>query len=113
MLKEDVLNALSMLKKEDRTFHCRFGIAGSIARGDETSNSDIDIVVDKESLSIDEMEKIKHFISGRFHRDTDVLCMGLLKEEDEQMDMFAESCGLPKNDFSVYKTVSREVVWSA
>lgn len=111
MLKDEVLHALALFKKENGVSDCRLGVAGSVARGEETPYSDIDVVVDKNCISIDEIEKIKYFMSTRFHRDTDVLCIGLLKEDDDEMDAFAISCGLPVNEFSVYKTVSKDMVW--
>lgn len=39
----------------------RFGIAGSVARGDNTKNSDIDIIVDSDGMPIDLIERVKGF----------------------------------------------------
>lgn len=57
MLKDEVLHALALFKKENGVSDCRLGVAGSVARGEETQYSDIDVVVDKNCISIDEIEK--------------------------------------------------------
>ena len=87
----------------------RFGLAGSIARGTQKKNSDIDIVVDTDSIPIEDIEFIKNYFS--LGRDVDVLILGLLKKEDEELDSFALSMGLPINNESVYKTIVRDVIW--
>jgi len=87
----------------------KFGIAGSIARGTQSKNSDIDIIVDTDSMPLVDMEFIKNYFNS--NRAVDVLLLGLLQKEDEELDSFALSMGLPINDESVYKTIVREVIW--
>ena len=112
MILNDILQALRNLSKDARIPKCKIGVAGSVAKGTMTESSDIDIVLDIDSVSIEVMEFIKQTIESMFHRETDVLCMGLLRAEDEELDEFAKGIGLPINPNSVYKNICREVVWS-
>lgn len=83
-----------------------YGIAGSYARGEETENSDLDIVVNIE-LSLQEIEAIKN----AFNVDVDILFLNLLQKEDEELDTMLLHLKLPANEESIYKTVSKEVIW--
>lgn len=85
----------------------RLGIAGSYARNEETENSDLDIVIDGDSMRQDIAEYIKH----QFQTNVDILWVDLLKKEDEDLDSFCLVNNYPVNDDSVYKTVMREVIW--
>ena len=109
MLNKDIV--LMELKKKvsnDRELSSyRFGIAGSVARGESTKNSDIDVVVDSDGMPINLIERVKGF----FTQDVDVLFLQLLKDEDNELDSFLKEQGLPVNESSVYKTVKREVIW--
>jgi predicted nucleotidyltransferase len=105
-----IRDALLPIMQDPDFAGCRFGLAGSYARGEETPDSDIDIVVDTDKefgLSIEEMERIK----ASFDCDTDVLQLRLLKEEDEELDAFLLEEGLPINKSSAYKSILREVIW--
>lgn len=108
MTRHEIMSTLSKIKRKQQFSKLRFGLAGSYARGEAQDSSDIDIVVDVDTLSIDSMEEIK----GSFaDLKVDVLLLGLLKKEDEELDTFLRELKLPINDESVYKTVAREVVW--
>ena len=85
----------------------RFGLAGSYARGEETSSSDVDIVVDTDMLTIEQIDNIKE----RFNMDVDVVQLKLLENEDMQLDKFSVEHNLPINEDSAYKSISREVIW--
>ena len=85
----------------------RLGIAGSYANGTQKSSSDIDIVIDGDSMQVDIMEYVKSL----FKITVDVLWVELMKKEDEKLDKFAIENGLPINEYSVYKTVMQEVKW--
>ena len=85
----------------------RIGIAGSFANGTQHKDSDIDIVIDGDSMRVDIMEYIK----GLFNATVDVLWVDLMKQEDIELDNLAREYDLPINMHSVYKTVMREVKW--
>lgn len=85
----------------------RIGIAGSYVNGTQSKNSDIDIVIDGDSMRVDIMEYIK----GLFDVTVDVLWVDLMRQEDLELDNLAVACDLPVNKYSVYKTVMREVKW--
>lgn len=85
----------------------KLGLAGSYANDTATPNSDIDVVIDGDSMRID----IAEYIKGLFSIPVDVLWLDLLKEDDEELDKFAVSIGIPKNEYSVYKTIVKEVEW--
>ncbi len=99
---------MSTLRKVyDKYSGIRLGIAGSFANGTQKPNSDIDVVIDGDSMRVDIMEYIK----SQFQYEVDVLWVELMKQEDEEMDKFALENDLPINKFSVYKTVMQEVLW--
>ena len=83
------------------------GVAGSYANGNEKSSSDIDVVIDGDSMRVDIMEYIKSL----FDITVDVLWVDLMKQEDDELDRFAVENGLPVNQYSAYKTVMQEVRW--
>lgn len=85
----------------------RLGIAGSYANGTQQDNSDIDIVIDGDSMRVEIMEYIK----GLFDVAVDILWVDLMKKEDDDLDQFALANDLPVNQYSAYKTVMREVKW--
>ena len=83
----------------------RIGLAGSYANNSATANSDIDVVIDGDSMRMD----IAEYIKNLFNVPVDILWLELLKKDDEELDRFALSVGLPENEYSVYKTIKREV----
>ena len=85
----------------------RIGIAGSYANNTQQNNSDIDVVLDGDSTRAEIMD----YIRGLFDIKVDVLWLELLRQDDEEMDLFAVSNELPINNYSVYKTVMKEVRW--
>ncbi len=85
----------------------RLGIAGSYVNGNEKSSSDLDVVIDGDSMRVDIMEYIKSL----FDITVDVLWVDLMKKEDDELDRFAVENGLPINKYSAYKTVMQEVRW--
>ena len=97
----------TLRKVYDKYTGIRLGIAGSYANGTQKSNSDIDVVIDGDSMRVDIMEYIK----SQFQNEVDVLWVELMKQEDEEMDRFALENDLPINEYSVYKTVMQEVMW--
>lgn len=85
----------------------KLGIAGSYANGTQRKSSDIDIVIDEDSMQVEIMEYIKSL----FKLKVDILWLELLKKEDEELDNIALKYNLPINKNSVYKTVIKEVIW--
>ncbi len=85
----------------------KLGLAGSYVNNTAKSDSDIDVVIDGDSMRMD----IAEYIKGLFSVPVDVLWLDLLKEDDEELDKFALSIGIPRNEYSVYKTIIKEVEW--
>lgn len=85
----------------------RLGIAGSYANDTQKLSSDIDIVIEGDSMRVDIMEYIKSL----FDITVNVLWVDLMKKEDEELDRFAVENGLSVNKYSAYKTVMQEVRW--
>jgi len=99
---------MAILKKVyEKYADIRVGIAGSYVNGTQHADSDIDVIVDGDSMRVDIMEYIK----DQFPTEVDVLWVELMKQEDEEMDRFALENDLPINEYSVYKTVMQEVMW--
>lgn len=105
MKLNDIIEILS--KVYDKYDNIKLGIAGSYANGTQRADSDIDIVVDGDSTRVDIMEYIKSL----FNITVDVLWVDLMKQEDDDLDKFAQENGLLANPYSVYKTVMKEVKW--
>ena len=101
----DILNVLKNLNIEQK-----IGVAGSYARGTAKLKSDIDVIVDTDLLEISDIELIKETLLSTFNKKSDVVCLGLLKQEDEDLDNLAISVGLEPNEDSAYKSILREVV---
>lgn len=91
----------------DKYDNIRLGVAGSFANGTQNAGSDIDVVIDGDSMRVDIMEYIKSL----FDVAVDVLWVDLMKKENDELDRFALENDLPVNQYSVYKTVMREVKW--
>lgn len=91
----------------NRYDNIKIGLAGSYANNTAKSNSDIDIVIEGDSMRID----IAEYIKGLFNIPVDILWLELLKEDDEELDRYALSIGVPQNEYSVYKTILKEVQW--
>lgn len=102
-------NIKKVLKKKTVEYNSefRFGIAGSYARNEATEKSDLDIIIDGNSMRQDVAEDIKN----AFPLTVDVLWLDLLKAEDEDLMAFCKANNYPINEDSVYKTVLREVIW--
>ena len=93
---------------EDKYHHSiKLGIAGSYANGRATAESDLDIIIDGDSMRLDIAEDIK----SSFPIQVDTLWLDLLKKEDDDMDLFCKENDLPINEDSVYKTIRKEVIW--
>lgn len=102
-------NILEVLK--GMNFRLRLGVVGSFARGDYNDESDIDIFVDGDMLSFDELDRIKNTIKQKFERDCDVIQSKLALEEDIELDKLSIAvCGHTNNESS-YKNMIREVIW--
>lgn len=89
----------------------RYGIAGSFARGTAKKSSDIDVIVDTDCMDISDIELIKKALKSKFNRNSDVICLELLKQEDYELDILSSSLGLGINEDSAYKSILREVIW--
>ena len=90
----------------------KFGIAGSFARGEQKSRSDVDIVISGvEQLSLEEYIEITNYLDNRLSRKYDILVLDGMMKDDEMYDSILEDIGLPENEDSAYKNVKREVKW--
>lgn len=105
--KSSIMDILKKVQRNPLINGYHLGLAGSYVRGEESSESDIDIIVDKDMLSIEQIE----FIKSNFSIKVDVVQLPLLKQEDEMLDATLVSIGLPKNKFSAYKEIMKEVEW--
>lgn len=93
---------------EDKYHHSiKLGIAGSYANGKATAESDLDVIIDGDSMRLDIAEDIK----SSFPIQVDTLWLDLLKKEDDDIDLFCKENDLPINEDSVYKTIRKEVIW--
>ncbi len=109
MTKKDILDRLQKISRTPEFAGYKFGLVGSYARGEETPESDIDILVDRHDMTLENMELLRSYFKDN---DIDILCTGLLAEEDKRLDALMTELDIPINEDSVYKSVTREVIWS-
>ncbi len=84
MTKENLIQALRLLTEESffkYNAHIR-GIFGSVARGDDSENSDIDILVDfTEKADIFDYVGLALFLEEKLHRRVDVVSRDTIRSE--------------------------------
>lgn len=85
----------------------RLGIIGSYANGTATAESDLDILIDGDSIH----GEIADYIKDLFVIPVDVLWLELLEKEDKRLDMLLMEVLSSVNEYSAYKTIIKEVVW--
>ena len=92
-LSEIIKTLQSVYNKYDSI---KIGLAGSYANNTARLDSDIDVVIAGDSMQVD----IAEYIKGLFSIPVDILWLELLKEDDEELDRYALSIGVPKNENS-------------
>lgn len=102
---EEILEKLKTVY--DKYDNIKVGLAGSYANNKAKKHSDIDVVLDGDSMRME----IAEYIKSLFNITVDILWLDLLKADDEEMDNFSTSIGLGINEYSVYKTIKKEVIW--
>lgn len=105
--KVTILEKLSEIKKNINKGNIKLGLAGSYVRGEETEDSDIDIVVDYDMLSIEDID----YISSCFDIDVDVVQLPILKKEDEEYHEYIKANNMMEDDYTYYTSIVSEVVW--
>jgi predicted nucleotidyltransferase len=72
--KEEILNALTANEVKIKSFGVRsLSLFGSSVRGEDTSNSDLDFVVEFEKKSFDSYMDLKLFLEELFQRRVDLV----------------------------------------
>lgn len=72
--KEEILNALTANEVKIKSFGVRsLSLFGSSARGEDTSRSDLDFVVEFEKKSFDSYMDLKFFLEELFERPVDLV----------------------------------------
>lgn len=78
--KEEILNSLAANKEKIKSFGVRsLALFGSSARGDETTESDLDFVVELERKSFDAYMDLKFFLEDLFDRPVDLVLADSIK----------------------------------
>jgi len=80
----DAKNIIQTLEREFGTLRHRFGVKslglfGSIARGDASPGSDVDILVEFDAPSFDHYMDLKFYLEERLGRPVDLVLKGSLK----------------------------------
>ena len=84
MIKENILNII----RQEKPFLARryqvsnIGLFGSVSRGEEKSDSDVDILVDftDETPSIFGLIELKHYLEDKFDRKVDLVHRPMIKK---------------------------------
>ncbi|MCT8974994.1 nucleotidyltransferase domain-containing protein [Clostridium sp. CX1] len=111
--KEQVLQLLKDMKNNSILDNVRVGLAGSFARGKNKKSSDINIVISylEELDDLKIFEYICNYMTSNSDYKIDILHLESIAKEDEMMDNIVKSIGLPKNEYSAYKNILKEVIW--
>ena len=77
-------NIIQTLERELETLKSRFGVKslglfGSIARGDASADSDVDILVEFDAPSFDHYMELKFYLEELLGRSVDLVLKGSLK----------------------------------
>jgi predicted nucleotidyltransferase len=113
--KEYILEQLKTVEKEFPMI--KVGLAGSYARGQETANSDIDIVLasksdEKFNSDFDINITIYSFLLKLFNdNEIDMLWLSDLYEDTVKSDELSKELDIPINQYTPFRTISREVIW--
>lgn len=80
----DAISIVQTLKREFATLRSRFGVKslglfGSIARGEASPGSDVDILVEFNAPSFDHYMDLKFYLEERLGRPVDLVLKGSLK----------------------------------
>lgn len=80
----DAKNIIQTLEQESARLRKRFGVKslglfGSIARGDASPGSDVDILVEFDAPSFDHYMDLKFYLEERLGRPVDLVLKGSLK----------------------------------
>lgn len=80
----DAISIVQILKREFATLRSRFGVKslglfGSIARGEASPGSDVDILVEFKAPSFDHYMDLKFYLEERLGRPVDLVLKGSLK----------------------------------
>ena len=80
----DAKNIIQTLEQESATLRKRFGVKslglfGSIARGDASAGSDVDVLVEFDAPSFDHYMDLKFYLEERLGRSVDLVLKGSLK----------------------------------
>lgn len=80
MQKDDVIKSLEENREVIRRMGVvRLGLFGSCARGEESSTSDLDFIVELETRSFDTYMDVKAFLEGLFHCHVDLVLENTIK----------------------------------
>ncbi|MBS6953506.1 MAG: nucleotidyltransferase domain-containing protein [Enterocloster asparagiformis] len=93
----------------------KVGIAGSFARGEQTSSSDLDIVLDTYDDTVFSLQAhiaVDEYCSKHLAVPYDILWIKDLEEQDKVYDNLLMDNGLAINTGSAYKNIVRETRWA-
>ncbi|MCL2285757.1 MAG: nucleotidyltransferase domain-containing protein [Firmicutes bacterium] len=97
-LDENVVNAIQLANNYPSII--RMGVFGSCARGEQTSESDIDIIYDYDDTQIDDMMECLEAIDNRLQKKIDFVAYYLLFED-----------GMSRSEANFKENVLRDVKW--
>lgn len=84
MLRENILNII----RQEKPFLAKkyqvsyIGVFGSVSRGEEKSNSDVDILIDfaDDTPSLFGLIQLKHYLEDKFGRKVDLIHRPMIKK---------------------------------
>ncbi|MBW1974995.1 MAG: nucleotidyltransferase domain-containing protein [Deltaproteobacteria bacterium] len=73
MNKDDIIKELKEIKNQYKNEIAKIGIFGSLARGEETEDSDIDVVIEQKYPDLFLLGRIKIELEEKFKRSVDII----------------------------------------
>lgn len=80
---DDVMALMNDNMSNIEKYHIReIGVFGSFVRGEQTENSDVDVLVefDEDSETLDNYMDLKFYLEDLFHRKVDVVIVNAIKD---------------------------------
>ncbi len=73
MNKEDIIKELKKIKNQYKDKIIKIGIFGSLARGEEVEDSDIDIIIEQKYPDLFFLGRIKIELEEKFNKPVDII----------------------------------------
>lgn len=107
-----IIDTLKELKSRYR--YISIGLAGSYLKGSNTSESDVDVILDANDSVVEDLEvntDIYNFLYNKLGKEIDMVWVSLLKKSSDMSDELAKELGVDIDGNTPYRSIMRDVMW--